>query len=82
MLGHADIQTTMINRHERDGIVTRAEHHISNCSLPLSPRGYQTVHSRGGRGDKEAYPGGPMRREARPAHALGRKSHGTMDVRR
>ena len=39
MLGHTDIQTTMINLHERDGIVTRAEHHISTCSLPLSPRG-------------------------------------------
>ena len=82
MLGHTDIQTTMINLHERDGIVTTAEQHISNCSLPLSPRGYQTVHSRGGRGDKDANPGGPSRREARPARALGRKSHGTMDVRR
>ena len=45
MLGHADIQTTMINMHESD--VTTAEHHIPNFSLPLSPRGYQTVHSRG-----------------------------------
>ena len=80
MLGHTDIQTTMINMHERDGIVTTAEHHISNCSLPPSLRGYQTVHSRGGRGEKEAYPGGPSRREARPAR--GRKSHGTIDVRR
>jgi hypothetical protein len=82
MLDHADIQTTLINMHERDCIVNTAEHHIPTCSLPLSPRGYQTVHSRGGRGEKEAYPGGPSRREARPARALGRKSHGTIDVRR
>ena len=39
MLGHTDIQTTMINLHERDCIVTRAEQHISTCSRPLSPRG-------------------------------------------
>ena len=38
MLGHTDIQTTMIYLHERDGIVTRAEHHIPNFSLPPSPR--------------------------------------------
>jgi hypothetical protein len=38
MLGHTDIQTTLINMHERDGIVKTAEHHISNFSLPLSPR--------------------------------------------
>ena len=82
MLGHADIQTTMIFLHEQDRIVNAAEHHIPNSSRPLSPRGYQTVHSRGGRGDKAANPGGPSRREARPAHALGRKSHGTIDVRR
>ena len=82
MLGHTDIQTTMINLHERDCIVKTAEQHIPNCSLPLSPRGYQTVHSRGGCGDKEAYPGSHSRHEARPAHALGRKSLGTIDVRR
>jgi hypothetical protein len=28
MLGHTDIQTTMINLHERDCIVTTAERHI------------------------------------------------------
>jgi hypothetical protein len=82
MLGHADIQTTMINMYERDCIVITAEHHISNCSLPLSRRGYQMVHSRGGRGDKDTDLGGPSRREARSAGALGRKSHGTIDVRR
>ena len=73
MLGHTDIQTTMINMHERDGIVTRAEHHIPTCSLTLSPRGYQTVHSRGGRGDKDANPVVP--RAVRPgwhAHSVGR----------
>ena len=80
MLGHADIQATMISLHEQDRIVNAAEHHISNFSRPLSPREYQTVHSRGGRGEKEAYPGGPSRREARPAR--GRKSHGTIYVRR
>ena len=37
MLGHTDIQTTLINMHERDGIVTRAEQHISTCSRPLAP---------------------------------------------
>ena len=73
MLGHTDIQTTMINMYERDCIVTRAEHHISNCSLPLSPRGYQTVHSRGERGEKDAYPGGPHAvRPGRHAHSVGR----------
>ena len=82
MLGHTDIQTTMINMRERDGIVTTAEQHISNCSLPLSPRGYQTVHSRGGRGDKDANPGGPSRREARPARARGRTLSGTCEVMR
>ena len=78
MLGHTDIQTTMINLHERDCIVNTAEHHIPNCSLPLSRRGYQTVHSGGGRGDKDTYPGGPSRREARSARARGRKSHGPL----
>ena len=38
MLGHADIQTTMISLHERDCIVNMAEHHIPNFSLPPSPR--------------------------------------------
>ena len=37
MLGHADIQATMINVHERDCIVNTAEQHISNCSLPPPP---------------------------------------------
>ena len=73
MLGHTDIQTTMINLHERDCIVNTAEHHIPNCSLPLSRRGYQTVHSGGGRGDKDTYPGVPHAvRQGRPAHAVGR----------
>ena len=39
MLGHTDIQTTMIYLHERDCIVTTAEHHIPNFSRPCSPRG-------------------------------------------
>lgn len=34
MFAHADIQTTMIYLHERDCIVTTAEDHIPNCSLP------------------------------------------------
>ncbi len=38
MLGHADIQTTMIYLHEQDRIVNAAEHHIPNFSRPLSPR--------------------------------------------
>ena len=38
MPGHADIQTTMINMHERDCIVNAAEHHIPNFSLPPSPQ--------------------------------------------
>ena len=38
MLGHADIQTTMISLHEQDRIVNAAEHHIPNFSRPLSPR--------------------------------------------
>ena len=38
MLGHADIQTTMIYLHEQDRIVPAAEHHIPNFPLPLSPR--------------------------------------------
>jgi integrase/recombinase XerD len=39
MLGHADIQTTMIYLHEQDRIVHAAEHHIPNFSRPCSPRG-------------------------------------------
>lgn len=39
MLGHADIQTTMIYLHEQDRIVNAAEHHIPNFSRPRSPRG-------------------------------------------
>ncbi len=38
MLGHADIQTTMIYLHEQDRIVHAAEHHIPNFSRPRSPR--------------------------------------------
>ena len=34
MLGHADIQTTMIYLHEQDRIVNAAEHHIPNFSRP------------------------------------------------
>ena len=37
MLGHADIQTTMIYLHEQDRIVHAAEHHIPNFSRPRSP---------------------------------------------
>ena len=47
MLGHTDIQTTLIYLHERDCIVTTAEPHISNCSLPPSPRRWPRVHARG-----------------------------------
>ena len=73
MLGHTDIQTTMINLHERDGIVTTAEQHISNCSLPLSPRGYQTVHSRGGRGTRTRTRVVPHAvRPGRHTHSVGR----------
>ena len=39
MLGHADIQTTMIYLHEQDRIVHAAEHHIPNFSRPPAPRG-------------------------------------------
>jgi len=39
MLGHADIQTTMIYLHEQDRIVNAAEHHIPNFSRPRAPRG-------------------------------------------
>ena len=39
MLGHADIQTTMIYLHEQDRIVNAAEHHIPNFSRPRSPHG-------------------------------------------
>jgi site-specific recombinase XerD len=39
MLGHADIQTTMIYLHEQDRIVNAAEHHIPNFSRPRSPAG-------------------------------------------
>ena len=39
MLGHADIQTTMIYLHEQDRIVNAAEHHIPNFSRPPVPRG-------------------------------------------
>ena len=38
MLGHADIQTTMIYLHEQDRIVNAAEHHIPNFSRPVSPQ--------------------------------------------
>ena len=38
MLGHADIQTTMIYLHEQDRIVNAAEHHIPNFSRPRSPQ--------------------------------------------
>ena len=38
MLGHVDIQTTMIYLHEQDRIVNAAEHHIPNFSRPRSPR--------------------------------------------
>jgi site-specific recombinase XerD len=37
MLGHADIQTTMIYLHEQDRIVNAAEHHIPNFSRPRAP---------------------------------------------
>ena len=36
MLGHTDIQTTMIYLHEQDRIVNAAEHHIPNFSRPHS----------------------------------------------
>ena len=39
MLGHADIQTTMIYLHEQDRIVHAAEHHIPNFSRPRAPAG-------------------------------------------
>ena len=39
MLGHADIQTTMIYLHEQDRIVHAAEHHIPNFSRPGGHRG-------------------------------------------
>ena len=39
MLGHADIQTTMIYLHEQDRIVNAAEHHIPNFSRPRSAHG-------------------------------------------
>ena len=39
MLGHADIQTTMIYLHEQDRIVHAAEHHIPNFSRPRAARG-------------------------------------------
>ncbi len=39
MLGHADIQTTMIYLHEQDRIVHAAEHHIPNFSRPRVPAG-------------------------------------------
>ena len=39
MLGHADIQTTMIYLHEQDRIVHAAEHHIPNFSRSRSPSG-------------------------------------------
>ena len=39
MLGHADIQTTMIYLHEQDRIVHAAEHHIPNFSRPRAPGG-------------------------------------------
>ena len=39
MLGHVDIQTTMIYLHEQDRIVHAAEHHIPNFSRPRSPHG-------------------------------------------
>ena len=39
MLGHADIQTTMIYLHEQDRIVNAAEHHIPNFSRLRSPHG-------------------------------------------
>lgn len=35
MLGHADIQTTMIYLHEKDRILNAAEHHIPDFSVPL-----------------------------------------------
>ena len=38
MLGHADIQTTMIYLHEQDRIVNAAEHHIPNFSRHPAPR--------------------------------------------
>ena len=38
MLGHADIQTTMIYLHEQDRIVHAAEHHIPNFSRPRAPQ--------------------------------------------
>jgi len=39
MLGHADVQTTMIYLHEQDRIVNAAEHHIPNFSRPRSSHG-------------------------------------------
>ena len=39
MLGHADIQTTMIYLHEQDRIVHAAEHHIPNFSRARSAHG-------------------------------------------
>ena len=53
MLGHADIQTTMIYLHEQDRIVNAAEHHIPNFSRPRAPRGVTTgprARRTGGRG--------------------------------
>ena len=48
MLGHADIQTTMIYLHEQDRIVNAAEHHIPNFSRFRSPeRVTHGVHARG-----------------------------------
>ena len=38
MLGHADIQTTMIYLHEQDRIVNAAEHHIPNFSRSRAPQ--------------------------------------------
>ena len=72
MLGHTDTQTTMIYLHERDCIVKTAEHHPQLLPPPFAS-GYQTVHSRGERGEKDAYPGGPHAvRPGRHAHSVGR----------
>ena len=73
MLGHTDIQTTMIYLHERDCIVKTAEHHISNCSLPLSPRGlhrYTREEDVGKRKRTRVVPHAV--RPGRHAHSVGR----------
>ena len=38
MLDHANIQTTMIDLHERDCIVNTDEHHVPQLPPPCFPR--------------------------------------------